>query len=186
MLYATTFSEVITDTWRDDLSHGDIVLFRFPLSEGGEDAEIKARPCLVLDIETIGDARYAVIVYGTTSRRKANVGEEIHVSRRDAYTAAGLNEPTRFVGARRILVPLTHKGFVEVSNTGSPVLGHLVDSEFDRLNAVRGRIHTLRDIATERHSKRRRRTHLGLRPMREVTVEYRELPPRIVRKGAAK
>jgi len=184
MLDATTFSPVATDAWRDDLSHGHIVLFRFPLSEGGEDAEIKARPCLVLDIETIGGVRYAAIAYGTTSRRKANVGEEIHVRKRDAYIAAGLNEPTRFVGARRILVPLTHSGFVEIANSGSPVMGLLVDSELERLNAVRGRIHALRDIATERHSKRRRRTHLRLRPKHEVTVEYRALPPRTARKGA--
>jgi hypothetical protein len=186
MLDATTFSAATTDAWRDDLSHGHIVLFRFPLSEGGEDAEIKARPCLVLDIETIGGVRYAVIAYGTTSRRKANVGEEIHVCKRDAYTTAGLNEPTRFVGARRILVPLTHTGFVDIANTGSPVLGRLVDSELERLNAVRGRIRALRDIAIGRHSTRRRRTHLGLRLMRGVTVEYRELPARTAKKGAVK
>jgi hypothetical protein len=186
MLDATTFSPATTDAWRDDLSQGKIVLFRFPLSEGGDDTEIKARPCLVLDIETIVGVRYAVIAYGTTSRRKSNVGEEIHVCKRAAYMAAGLNEPTRFVGARRILVPLTHTGFVDVANTGSPVLGRLVDSEFERLNAVRGRIHALRSIATERHANRRRRSHLGLRPMRGVTVEYRALPPRAVRTGAAK
>lgn len=61
--------------------------------------------------------------YGTTSRRRANSGEEIHVRKRDAYTTAGLDEPTRFVGARRILVPLTHSGFVVSTDTGSPVLG---------------------------------------------------------------
>jgi hypothetical protein len=175
----------MTDAWRDHLSHGHIVLFRFPLSEGGEDAEVKARPCLVLDIETIAGARYAVIAYGTTSRRKANVGEEIHVRRRDAYVAAGLDEPTRFVGARRLLVPLTHSAFVTIADSGSPVMGRLVGSELERLNTVRGRIHALRDIATERLSTRRRRSRLGLRPMRGVTVEYRELPPRTVRKGAA-
>lgn len=185
MLDATSFLPVATNAWRNDLSHGHIVLFRFPLSEGGETAVIKARPCLVLDIETISGVRYAAIAYGTTSRRKANVGEEIHVRKCEAYIAAGLNEPTRFVGARRILVPLTHKGFVDIANSGSPVMGRLVDRELERLNVVRGRITALHDIATERHSKRRYGTYLRLRPKRAVTVEYRELPLRTAQTGAA-
>jgi hypothetical protein len=169
----------MTDAWRDHLTYGDIVVFRFPLSEGGETAPIKARPCLVLDIETIGDERYAVLAYGTTSRRRANSGEEIHVRKRDAYTAAGLDEPTRFVGARRILVPLTHSGFVPHTETGSPVLGQLESLELDRLNAVRGRIHALHDIAAERRSSRSKRAAPSF------TVEHRHPKRRKTQKGAA-
>ena len=190
MLDSTHYTELSTDLWRDTLCHGDIVLFRFPHSEACDGAEIKARPCLVLDIETLGEIRYAVVAYGTTSRRKSNVGEEIHVRKREAFTAAGLNEPTRFIGARRILVLLTHKAFVEVAKTGSPVVGTLVGSELERLNVVRGRIHALRDIAAETQgpqssNPRRRRSHLGLRPMRGVTVEYRDLPSRLAQPEGA-
>lgn len=72
-----------------------------------------------------------------------------------------------------------------IADSGSPVMGRLVDSELERLNTVRGRIHALRDIATEQQRNRRRRTHLGLHPIRGVTVGHRKLLPRSVRKGVA-
>ncbi len=75
---------------------------------------------MTLNIKTTGGIRYAVIAYGTTSRRRSNVGEEIHVRKREAFTAAGLNEPTRFIGGRRILVPLTHSGFEVASKIKHP------------------------------------------------------------------
>jgi hypothetical protein len=167
MLDSTSLPCLMTDAWQDVLAHGDIVLFRFPLSEGSDDAPIKARPCLVLDIETIGETRYARIAYGTTSRRRSNVGEEIHIRKRDAYTAAGLDRPTRFIGARRVLVPLTHSGFVVRTATGTPVLGWLTGPEIDRLNAVRGRIHALHDIAADRRANQSKRLVTGF------TVEHR-------------
>lgn len=179
MLDSTTLSSVIIDTWRDELAHGDIVLFRFPLSEGSETAPLKARPCVVLDIETIGETRYALVAYGTTSRRRSNVGEEIHIRKREAYTAAGLDRPTRFIGARRVFMPLTHSGFVSRTGTDSPVIGRLTGSEFERLNAVRGRIHALRDVAADR------RTNRSKRPVKSFTVEHRRLERRDVQKGAA-
>ena len=97
----------MTEGWRDHVSYGDIVSFRFPLAEEGAAGCPKARPCLVLDVEVRGGQRYALLAYGTTSRRRSNVGYEVHVRRRTDYLSAGLNEPTRFVGARRLLVPLT-------------------------------------------------------------------------------
>lgn len=179
MLDSTTLSSVIIDTWRDQLAHGDIVLFRFPLSDGSENTPLKARPCVVLDIETIGETRYALVAYGTTSRRRSNVGEEIHVRKREAYTAAGLDRPTRFIGARRVLVPMTHSGFVSRPGTDSPVIGRLTGTEFERLNAVRGRIHALRDIAADRRTNRSRR------PAPRFVVEHRHTKRRDVQKGAA-
>lgn len=179
MLDSTSLPYVMADAWRDQLAHGDIVLFRFPLSDGSETAPIKARPCVVLDIETIEGERYALVAYGTTSRRRSNVGEEIHVRKREAYTAAGLDRPTRFIGARRVLVPLTHSGFVSRTGTDSPVIGRLTGSEFERLNAVRGRIHALRDIAADR------RTNWSKRPAPCFSVEHRNPKRRDVQKGAA-
>ncbi len=168
MLDSTPTIITMTDAWRDHVSHGDIVSFHFPLAEEDSQGRPKARPCLILDIEVHDGIRYALISYGTTSRRRSNIGYEVHVRRRADYLAAGLREPTRFVGARRLLVPLTHSGFVICGATGSAVLGRLDGNPFEAMNAVRGRIHAEHDIAKERRSRRRRsflpeRNNLGRR-----------------------
>ena len=160
----------MTPAWQDHVTHGDIVSFHFPFAEDISIGQPKARPCLILDIELIGGQRYALIAYGTTSHRRSNVGHEVHVRRRAEYLSAGLDKPTRFVGARRVLVPLTHSGFAICSATGSAVLGRLNGEPFEAMNAVRGRIHAMRDIAAEARP-RRRRSHLR---RRDFKVERRE------------
>lgn len=175
MLDNTQTAFTMTPAWQEHLSHGDIVSFRFPLAEEGHTGRPKARPCLVLDIEMHGGQRYALLAYGTTSRRRSNVGYEVHARRREDYRSAGLNEPTRFVGARRLLVPLTHSGFSICRSTGSAVLGRLGGSPFDAMNAVRGRIHAERDIIADRRSRQRSRFR-GMR-RREVPVDRRTRRP---------
>jgi len=180
MLDSTPFVPVMTDAWRDHLAYGDIVVFRFPHTEGEDAVGVKARPCLVLDIVTLGDDRYALLAYGTTSQGNANTGDEIFIRKPEVYGAVGLTEPTRFVGARRVLVRLTHRGFVQHSGTESPVVGQLTGAELDRLNVVRARIHALRDIAADRRSISRRR-----RPVSTFTVETRQTKSRQLRTGGA-
>ena len=148
----------LTAAWRDHLSHGDIVLFRFPLAEDGETATPKPRPCLVLDVETIGGKRYALLAYGTTSQRRANVGEEIRVHHRAEYRAAGLDEPTRFVGRRRVRVPLDDTGFAICGVTGSAVLGRLDAGLLQRMQNVCARI---RDLPNKKDTRRKRRMPWG-------------------------
>ncbi len=163
----------MTCAWHDHIRHGDIVSFRFPLSEDGSADQPKVRPCLILDIEVHDGLRYALLAYGTTSHRRSNVSQEIHVRRRAEYACAGLVEPTRFIGARRLLVPLTHSGFVVSAVTHSAVLGRLDGQPFECMNAVRGRIHALRDIHT---AQRRRRSGYPRRAQaagRDFTVELR-------------
>lgn len=171
MLDSTQTTFTMTPAWQDDISPGDIVSFRFPLAEEGHAGRPKARPCLVLDIEVRGGQRFALLAYGTTSRRRSNVGYEVHARRRADYLVAGLNEPTRFVGARRLLVPLTHGGFSICRATGSAMLGRLGGAPFSAMNAVRARIHAERDIAADRRSQQRRRS--GAMRGREFTVERR-------------
>lgn len=160
MLDTINSNLTMTSAWQKHVTHGDIVSFRFPLAEDATTGRPKARPCLILDIEMIGGQRYALIAYGTTSHRRSNVGYEVHVRRRADYLTAGLDEPTRFVGARRLLVPLTHKSFVICRATGSAVLGRLDGEPFEAMNAVRGRIHAAQDIAAEHQLRRRRRNYL--------------------------
>ncbi|MGX9855063.1 hypothetical protein ACR03S_06450 [Limimaricola variabilis] len=158
MLDSIQTNLTMTPAWQDHITAGDILSFRFPLAEEGHTGRPKARPCLVLDIEERGGLRYALLAYGTTSRRRSNIGYEVHARRRSEYMPAGLNEPTRFVGARRLLVPLTHSGFHIYRTTGSAVLGRLEGRPFAAMNAVRGRIHAERDIAADRRSRQRPRS----------------------------
>lgn len=182
MLDAIQTNLTMTAAWRDHISPGDIVSYRFPLAEKEHSGHPKARPCLVLDIEEHGGQRYALLAYGTSSRRSSNIGYEVHVRRRADYFSAGLHEPTRFVGARRLLVPLTHSGFAICKGYGSPVLGRLDGSPFEAMNAVRGRIHAERDIATEYRTRRHYR-HEAVRG-RDFVVEHRK-PRRVSAFGKA-
>ena len=182
MLDSIQTTLAMTPAWQDLITPGDIVSFRFPLAEEGHSGRPKARPCLILDLEAHGGKRYALLAYGTTSRRRSNIGYEIHVRRRADYLSAGLNEPTRFVGARRLLVPLNHSGFSVCRATGSAVLGRLGGSGLAAMNAVRGRIHAERDLATYRRAERRSRTGMGRG--RGFTVE-RRAPRRLAVAGKA-
>ena len=174
MLDFTQTNLKMTAAWRDHIAHGDIVSFRFPLAEEGAVEGANARPCVVLDIERIGDRRYALPAYGTTSRRPLNVGYEIHIRKRDDYAAVGLNEPTKFVGRRRLLVPLAHRDFAICSAIGSPVLGSVEGAPLKRLNAVRGRIHAERDIAADRRCQNApRRPRRPTECAEDFTVEQR-------------
>ncbi|WP_417524809.1 hypothetical protein [Marinovum sp.] len=177
MLDSTQTTFAMAPAWQDHISPGDIVSFRFPLAEEGHTGRPKARPCLILDLEEHGGKRYALLAYGTTSRRRSNIGYEVHVRRRADYLSVGLNEPTRFVGARRLLVPLNHSGFAVCRATGSAVLGRLAGSALAAMNAVRGRIHAERDIATDRRAERRSRAGAGRG--HGFTVE-RRAPRRVV------
>ena len=169
MLDNTSPIPTMTAAWRAHVSHGDIVSFRFPLAEDAAAERPKARPCLILNVVMCGDRRYVLLAYGTTSRRTSNVGHEIHVRRQAAYAAAGLDEPTRFVAARRLLVPLTHSGFVVCSNMDSAVIGRLGGRALDDMNAVRARIFAERDIAEQHQTNDRRR-----RQRSQSTVVRRE------------
>ena len=157
MLDFMQINPTMTADWRDHPAPATSSLFAFRwLRKAARDGP-KKRPCLVLDVEEIGGERFALLAYGTTSRRSSNVGYEIHVRKRAEFTAAGLVEPTRFVGQRRLLVPLGHSGFVICRATSSPVLGRLDGDPLRRLHAVRGRIHAERDIAASRRTDGGRR-----------------------------
>ncbi|WP_340110336.1 hypothetical protein [Pikeienuella sp. HZG-20] len=151
MLDATQFTPA-TD-WRQTLTYGDIISFRFPVR--GSEIPPKIRPCLVLDIVKVGDARYALLAYGTSAKTRANRGYEVQLGRVDAR-AAGLHRPTRFVGARRMLVSLDHPDIVICAGAGAPVIGCLSGAAVERMHAVRARIQAEADIVAERRSERRK------------------------------
>lgn len=138
--------------WTQTLTHGDIVSFHFPVTEE-EGVAPKARPCLVLDVEERDGHRFVTLAYGTSVGGTANRGYEIRVNRPEDATAAGLDRPTRFVGARRITVSAAHPGFCVKRALGTAVIGRLSGVPFDRMNRVRARIHAERDIAIYRRTR---------------------------------
>ena len=157
--------------WRSCLRPGDIVVYRFPVAEGPTSSEApKARPCLVMEIETLGGRPFATIAYGTSARSNANRGYEVPVLRTADHAAAGLHRPTRFVGFRRLLVSLHSEAFVAHAATGSPVIGRLPEGPLRRLDRVRARIHAERDMRVAEVFERTRRRMLGLEPLPPLPV----------------
>ena len=165
--------------WQAALRPGDVVSFRFPLAEADAGARTpKARPCLVLELRELGGRPFALLAYGTSSRSGANTGYEIPLLGRAAYEAAGLHEPTRFVGARHLLVSLANSGFVACAAAGSPVLGHLPARALGRMARVRARLAAERDLAAERrreaHERRMARVEVvRRRPRRPALPVWR-------------
>lgn len=175
---------VMTPDWRDCIAVGDVVSFRFPCATDN-DTMPKARPCLVLDIETINGQRYALLAYGTTATGGANRGYEIRVSFTEALASAGLHKPTRFVAARRLLVPLESANFACSAMTGAPVLGRLTGETRERMQAIRARIHAERDIAADRRASRRRSGRREPSAPRPLVVEIRRTKRQAVSSGKA-
>lgn len=120
--------------WRQTVTAGTIVSFKFPSGEGALGV-LKARPALVLHVANGVNDRIATIAYGTSRRTRANVGHELHVRKPADLEQAGLHKRTRFVGRRVVQVPLSDERFV-VCATGTAVLGHLPDSMHLRLTQV--------------------------------------------------
>lgn len=173
----------MTPDWRDCIAVGDVVSFRFPCAT--DDTTPKARPCLVLDIEAINGQRYALLAYGTTATGGANRGYEIRVSFAEALASAGLHKSTRFVAARRLLVPLGSAGFACSAVTGAPVLGRLTGQTRERMQAIRARIHAERDIAADRRASRRRSGSRRPSDPRPLVAEIRRTKRQAVSSGKA-
>ena len=143
--------------WEYALQPGDVVSFRFPLTEGKFGAageRPKARPCLVLEVGRVGDLRLATIAYGTSSKHKANRGRDLRVECDAEIEAAGLIEPTRFVGVRRVMVPLGHGAF-NLANRDCPVLGQLTGGAFEAMQVLRARFQAEHDMAAEFRAAKR-------------------------------
>jgi hypothetical protein len=137
------------------LQRGDVVLFRFPLNDkNAEHGVSKRRPCLVLNTLSHGDDRFVEIAYGTSADTRANRGYEVIVKHATSREEAGLSKPTRFVGARRIIVHVNHSGF-DGEAEGPEIIGKLDAPLLERLNAVRARIQAEADIVAHDREEQR-------------------------------
>ncbi|MEE4208136.1 MAG: type II toxin-antitoxin system PemK/MazF family toxin [Parvularcula sp.] len=155
----TTTAIAATTPWTETLQRGDVVLFDFPCADDGP---VKTRPCLVLEVGRVCDHAFAEIAYGTTATGKRNRGWEIHINTAGGMALAGIDQPTRFVGFRRVTVTLDNKFFRMPRGRRSPIIGRLDDAGLERMNAVRARIWAERDMAAERRAERRGVTEQGV------------------------
>lgn len=143
--------------WTDYPQRGDIVLFRFPVADNTNQTEPpKRRPCLVLDVRRRGAECFVELAYGTSSNGRANRGYEVIVKQSKSRARAGLNKPTRFVCARRIIVNVKSRGFHCPDGATPPLIGCLDDALMERMNAIRARIQAEADIAAQYREERRR------------------------------
>ncbi|MEN8833108.1 MAG: hypothetical protein ABF285_06170 [Pacificibacter sp.] len=124
-----------TDSWHNATKPGDVVLFRFPFNEDHKTDKPKQRPCLMLDVIEANGTKFVELAYGTSARTKANTGYEVRVNQPASCEAVGLDRPTRFVCARRVIVSVDHSGFVDGSDL-APLIGRLDAPLVERMNAV--------------------------------------------------
>ena len=127
-----------------DLAPGDVALFRVPVPGGRGRPE--ARPCLVVDVATLGDERLVLLAPGVPAAGRPAGGGDLHAAAEDLRGVPGLAGPVAFLAGERLLVSVAHPGF-ERDGTGSPVLGRLGDGALRRLDALGARLEAGRDRA---------------------------------------
>ncbi len=143
--------------WKDLVERGDVVKFRFPVAdEIAPGEQPKLRPCLLLDVIERNGETFVELAYGTSSDGCANRGYEVLVKQAVSRAAAGLDKPTRFVCARRVIVHIDHQGFECDDEDFGPLLGRLDKPLLERMNGVRARIQAEADIAADMREERRR------------------------------
>jgi hypothetical protein len=143
--------------WQNLVERGDVVLFRYPLADeydASTDTRPKRRPCLVLDVFTKGETCFIELAYGTSAPTNANRGYEVRVGKQASCLAAGLDRPSRFVCARRIIVSVNHSGFDDDDDSGT-LIGRLDPPLIERMNAVQARLHADADLRAAAQEDRR-------------------------------
>ncbi|MBK1637176.1 hypothetical protein [Rhodovulum adriaticum] len=140
--------------WSAALSHGTVLSCRFPLSPDAPKRDAPPRPCLVLDIETLGGRRFAVIAPGLPRPDTRQRGLAIDIADGAELVRAGLWRPIRFLADKRLLISVGNTRVFPARDTTGPVRGRLSGASFERMNAVRARLHAERDIAAERRRDR--------------------------------
>lgn len=167
------FDQPQQSDWQDDIAIGDIVLFRFPIRKPDGEAP-KRRPCVVLEVLCLGGWTFVCLAYGTSSSGNANRGRELIVKQPEGLAAAGLNRPTRFIGARNIFVSVNHAGF-KADGNDDPRIGRLEAGMMERLHEIRARLHAHADIAAEHRRTRRAERHRWRQEGHEAAARNRVL-----------
>ncbi|MCV2879061.1 hypothetical protein OE699_09355 [Sedimentimonas flavescens] len=145
-----------TSDWTALLQIGDIVRFRFPQKSARGDTAL-TQACLVLEIETRFERRYAVLTPALPySHLRRSGGYTITVTAEKELRAAGLPSQTRFNASHRITVSLANAGFEQAKSSASPIRGRLSGRALERLHDVRGRLHAEADIRADRREADRR------------------------------
>ncbi|MBC2836518.1 hypothetical protein H7F16_13445 [Gemmobacter straminiformis] len=145
----------LQDTNADDFAIGDVLHYPFPSKTTGGETDT-ARPCLVIDTHKISDRAYLLIADGAPAEAARRTGYDILVEEDALLASAGLEQPTRFCAARRVFVSRQSLRRKAIRPDGGIRVGRLTGRAFERLNAVRGRLHAEADIARHQREEERR------------------------------
>jgi hypothetical protein len=144
------------DHWPTNAQRGLVVLLRFPLSNlpssearTKQASDLVPRPCLLTEIVQRAGKTFLELAPGTFVPRYRHIDHVVLKSRR-SIMSAGVHAPIGFDLSRKLLVAPTHRGFDHM-DTVSPVLGMLSLKDLERMNGIRARQITMRDILAEMH-----------------------------------
>lgn len=119
-----TYLHPAPPAWAASARPGDIVMFRFPLGEGGESE--KPRPCLIVARSIKAGIPRLTLAYGTSAPTNANQGLDLRLDAPADWQPAGLRRATRFVLMRRITVGTVDHRF-DHGASDDPRIGSLPD-----------------------------------------------------------
>lgn len=110
---------------------GDIVNVHYPSSENPNRPGPKARPAVVLWVQSQPDGTLALEVSpgAPESGKPLSAGQSV-VDTKPGLAAAGLRSATRFDMTRRAVVPW-NLSYISAKG-GAPILGRLTDRDFDK------------------------------------------------------
>jgi hypothetical protein len=162
------------ESWHNAIQLGDVVQFRFPFNEEHKTDKPKKRPCLVLDVFDLNGTKFVELAYGTSARTSANKGYEVRVNQPASCVAAGLDRPSRFVCARRVIVSVKHSGFLS-KDERCTLIGHLDPQLIERMNALLIRLQTEQDVLFEALQDRQGEQGSGLPEDRGFLLRNRDL-----------
>lgn len=153
--------------WRAGVETGDVLMFCFPIA--GDDGSPRVpRPCLALDVETVGDITFVLLAHGGPHDPRRARDLDVPVTATAERRAAGCRRPTAFHGDIRLLVSLANSGFIAQHGAASPVLGRLTGAARAQLAIVRNSIRIGTKLRRRGAPFQRGRTADGA-----VVIEYR-------------
>jgi hypothetical protein len=137
--------------WAAELSPGNVVAMTIP-SRGRRRPD--PEPHLVLDVIDYGEGPAAVLAPALPATGGQTRRDDIYLTADDLAGVRGLHGPHVCLTARRLIVPLTHRGLAEAAFDGTPVLGLLARPALRRVHRARARLGAERAVAEQRRRRR--------------------------------
>lgn len=138
-------------SWAAELAPGNVVAMTIP-SRGRR--RPNPEPHLVLDVIDYGEGPAAVLAPALPATGGQTRRDDVYLTAVDLVGVRGLHGPHVCLTARRLIVPLTHRGLAEAALEGTPVLGLLARPALRRVHRARARLGAERALAERRRRGR--------------------------------